>query len=181
MTHHHAAHPKHTDQEYMIAALAGFGLFLLIISGILSAFGTVEDILGFSLTQVVWIGIICLLAGGALWLALLRPWESFDDLKTPYYTGHDHPEPDLAQHDDDLEIIEGIGPKAKQVLYEDGIKTFAQLAALSPEEIRAILKKAGLGALQPDTWPRQAKYVVDGDVEGFEAYKAHLLGGREKS
>jgi predicted flap endonuclease-1-like 5' DNA nuclease len=41
---------------------------------------------------------------------------------------------------DDLEIIEGIGPKIAGVFREAGINTFAQLAATPVETLREILQ-----------------------------------------
>jgi predicted flap endonuclease-1-like 5' DNA nuclease len=80
---------------------------------------------------------------------------------------------------DDLTVIEGIGPKAREALAAAGIATFAGLAGASVDDLRAALDAGGsrMRILKPDTWPRQAQYVVDGDAEGFEAYKAKLVGG----
>ena len=59
---------------------------------------------------------------------------------------------------DDLEIVEGIGPKIAQLLHAKGIVTFAQLADTSPARIRAILDEAGPNyrIADPGTWPEQA-------------------------
>jgi hypothetical protein len=81
---------------------------------------------------------------------------------------------------DDLKIIEGIGPKMEQALKAAGIDTFAKLAQTSEAAIRSAIERAGLSfAPSVPTWARQAKYIVDGDLEGFEAYKARLTAGRE--
>lgn len=174
------AHPTHTQNEYIVAAVTGAGLFLGIAVGIFDAFGTQEDFLGLALTRYLYIGIGLVVIGAALWLALLRPWESFDDLQTPFYTGHDDHHADAAAvHADDLAIIEGLGPKAKDALVAAGMTTFAQIADSSVDDLKAALKaaKLNLGLMKPDTWRRQARYVVDGDVEAFEAYKVELRGG----
>ncbi len=59
---------------------------------------------------------------------------------------------------DDLEIIEGIGPKIAELLRADGITTFAQLASRTPQQIQPILERAGarFALAKPDTWPEQA-------------------------
>ncbi|MBX3062062.1 MAG: 50S ribosomal protein L13 [Anaerolineae bacterium] len=82
---------------------------------------------------------------------------------------------------DDLQRIEGIGPKVKQALYDAGINTFAQLAALSGEELTRIVKTEGRVNIVGDaaTWPKQAKLIVDGDEEGLKVYQDRLVGGRE--
>lgn len=59
---------------------------------------------------------------------------------------------------DKLQVIEGIGPKMEEILHENGIHHFSQLAAKSPEELRAILDKYGdkYRIIDPNTWPKQA-------------------------
>lgn len=82
---------------------------------------------------------------------------------------------------DDLQRIEGIGPKVKKALYDAGINTFAQLAALSGEELTRIVKTEGRVNIVGDaaTWPKQAQLIVDGDEEGLKVYQDRLVGGRE--
>ena len=60
--------------------------------------------------------------------------------------------------EDNLEIVEGIGPKIADLLRADGITTFRQLADTSPQHIRGILDKAGpaFRIADPGTWPEQA-------------------------
>lgn len=60
--------------------------------------------------------------------------------------------------EDNLEIVEGIGPKIADLLRADGITTFRQLAETSPERIRGILDKGGpqFRIADPGTWPEQA-------------------------
>lgn len=57
---------------------------------------------------------------------------------------------------DDLTQINGIGPVYASRLNEAGIMTFSQLAALSPDQARELLK---LSASQgnPEVWIEQAK------------------------
>jgi large subunit ribosomal protein L20 len=83
---------------------------------------------------------------------------------------------------DDLLIIEGLGPKSVEALNNAGVTTFAQVASMSPEELDDIVRvKAGVRLLkgQVETWPKQAKFLLDGDMDGFKAYTDHLVGGRE--
>lgn len=86
-----------------------------------------------------------------------------------------------ATEGDDLTRIEGIGPKVAGALINAGIATFAQLAAMNPDDLVRIVKvEAGVRIVgDAKTWPKQAQYIVDGDMEGFEAYKNRLVGGRE--
>ena len=180
MAQQEEAHQTHTQNEYIVAAVTGSGLFLGIAVGIFDAFGTTDEFLGLSLTNILYIAILLVVIGAALWLALLRPWENFDDLKEAYYKGHDHDD-DHADHSeaDDLTLIEGVGPKAKDALAAGGFGTFRKVAGASVDDLQGALDAAGsrMSLLKPDTWPRQAQYVVDGDAEGLEAYQDELRGG----
>jgi predicted flap endonuclease-1-like 5' DNA nuclease len=61
--------------------------------------------------------------------------------------------------DDDLEIIEGIGPKIAELLRNKGIRTFRQLADTEPSSIRSMLDEAGptFRISDPGTWPEQSE------------------------
>lgn len=82
---------------------------------------------------------------------------------------------------DDLEIVEGIGPKIAQLLRQHGITTFVQLASSSPAEISAILEKGGpnFRIANPGTWPEQASYCVRNDWAGLKELQDRLTAGRE--
>jgi len=82
---------------------------------------------------------------------------------------------------DDLEIVEGIGPKIAQLLRQHGIGTFLQLASASPAEVTAILQKGGpdFRVANPGTWPEQAGYCVRNDWAGLKRLQDRLTAGRE--
>jgi len=82
---------------------------------------------------------------------------------------------------DDLEVVEGIGPKISQLLRQHGIATFVQLASASPDEIAAILQKGGpdFRVANPGTWPDQAGYCVRNDWAGLKVLQDRLTAGRE--
>jgi predicted flap endonuclease-1-like 5' DNA nuclease len=82
---------------------------------------------------------------------------------------------------DDLEVIEGIGPKIASVLRQAGITTFAQLAKEEPGNLKLILEKAGIRLADPASWPEQAKLAAEEDREGLKALQDRLKGGREKA
>ena len=69
---------------------------------------------------------------------------------------------------DDLTLIEGIGPKINALLNQNGVYTFAQLAATSVERLRSILE-LGRTSLPPG---RSA------DVAGAGAVRARRQVGR---
>ncbi len=80
---------------------------------------------------------------------------------------------------DDLERIEGIGPKYRDALKAAGITTFEGLASASIDELEAAVKDAGLArAASLDTWAEQAKLAARNDWEALNALQATLTRGR---
>lgn len=83
---------------------------------------------------------------------------------------------------DDLERIEGIGPKISSVLQAAGITTFAQLADMDPDRINEILQQADpkLPSLaDSSTWPQQAKLAASGKWAALERWQERLKGSRD--
>ena len=85
-----------------------------------------------------------------------------------------------AKKGDDLTIIEGIGPKVAAIFVEAGIKTFADLAKKSKEELEAILDPNGAAyvAMDPTTWAQQAQLAADGKMDELQTLKDELNGGK---
>jgi large subunit ribosomal protein L21 len=82
---------------------------------------------------------------------------------------------------DNLEIIEGIGPKIAKVLVDGGISTFALLAAAKAEDVTAMLKASGGFSLaNPASWAEQAALLRDGKMAEFKALTDALVGGVKK-
>lgn len=80
---------------------------------------------------------------------------------------------------DDLEIVEGIGPRIAAILKESGINTFAQLAAARPDELSAAMKAAGLRIpADPASWPEQARLAAAGEWAALQKMQDRLKGGR---
>lgn len=77
-----------------------------------------------------------------------------------------------------LTVVEGIGPKIAAALEAAGINSIYKLAAVSEEELRNLLRDAGLSA-DPTTWPKQAQLAASGDLAALKAYQERLVGGRE--
>ncbi len=83
---------------------------------------------------------------------------------------------------DDLTLLEGIGPKIAAALNAAGIKTYARLAALPPEEIERIVKAAGVRMVgHAESWPRQARLAADGKLDELKAYQQTLRASRKSS
>ena len=82
--------------------------------------------------------------------------------------------------DDNLEVIEGIGPKIKEALVGAGIDSFAKLHSASEAQLKEALTKAEIRIPSSmASWNKQAEYLVKGDMEGFKTYTDHLIAGRE--
>ena len=71
---------------------------------------------------------------------------------------------------DELEAIEGIGPKIAAVLRSRKIETFEELANKTPQELRTILDEAGHRfdvVHHIDTWEPQARLLAQGRILEF--------------
>lgn len=82
--------------------------------------------------------------------------------------------------EDDLERIEGIGPRIASALRTAGIRSFRRLADADVPTLQAALENAGLRfAPSLPTWSRQARFLADGDEVGFIKLTESLVAGRE--
>lgn len=81
---------------------------------------------------------------------------------------------------DDLEALEGIGPKIAQVLRDAGYTTFDKVAAATEAELRVALERGGV-RLTPSagTWSRQAALAARGAWDELKTLQDSLVGGRE--
>lgn len=84
--------------------------------------------------------------------------------------------------DDDLTIVEGIGPAIGRLLNENGVHTFTELSLKSVDELYAILKAGGerFRNHHPHTWPRQAEMAAQNRWEELRAWQDSLDGGLER-
>lgn len=74
-----------------------------------------------------------------------------------------------AQQHDPLGKIDGIGPVYEQMLLDAAIHTFAQLAAKSADELRAIIRPAAWQKIDFDGWLRDARNLA--------GQQTNVLGG----
>jgi predicted flap endonuclease-1-like 5' DNA nuclease len=79
---------------------------------------------------------------------------------------------------DDLALIEGIGPRIRDVLSEAEITTFSQLADMQPDQIDEILRAAKLSPTHPESWPEQARLAAEGKMDELQRLQDSLKGGR---
>jgi len=84
---------------------------------------------------------------------------------------------------DNLQIIEGIGPKMESVLKENGIDSHATLGSKSIDDLQAILNKYGdkYKIIDPKTWSSQAKLAGNGNYAELIDYQKKLDTGRDNA
>ena len=80
---------------------------------------------------------------------------------------------------DNLEIIEGVGPKIAHLLRSNGVGTFALLAASSQAALKAILNKGGpaYDVANPETWPEQAGLAAQNRWQDLRNLQERLDAG----
>jgi ribosomal protein L13 len=83
---------------------------------------------------------------------------------------------------DDLKIVEGIGPKIEEILNNAGISTYSDLASADVAKLEEILTEAGprFSIHKPTTWPTQSALARDGKFDELEVLKKELDGGLAK-
>lgn len=82
---------------------------------------------------------------------------------------------------DNLQVVEGIGPKMNEVLKKHGVHTWAELGSSNFTALRGILDKENptrYRIIDPKTWPAQAKLAHDGEWEKLIAMQKQLDTGR---
>jgi predicted flap endonuclease-1-like 5' DNA nuclease len=81
---------------------------------------------------------------------------------------------------ENLDVIEGIGPKIAELLKQNDIHTFAQLAGTSIDRLRSILAAGGprFSMADPSTWAEQAMLARDGKWDALKDLQNNLRGGR---
>ncbi|MCL4114252.1 UNVERIFIED_CONTAM: hypothetical protein GTU68_038129 [Idotea baltica] len=78
----------------------------------------------------------------------------------------------------DLQLVEGIGPKIAETLSKSGVTTFVQLAKMDRKAIKAILDTVPtLRSKEPKTWPQQAQLAADGKWDELKVLQDKLMGG----
>jgi len=72
-------------------------------------------------------------------------------------------------HGDDLKRIKGLGPKLVAVLAEQGITSFAQIAAWDDKDVKRVDASLGRfqGRITRDQWVEQARLLAAGDEGDF--------------
>lgn len=85
----------------------------------------------------------------------------------------------VVKGEDDLEIVEGIGPKIAALLKDAGIDTFAKLGSTSIPTLSAILEKAGprFKLANPGSWAQQSALAAGGKWHELKKLQDELVAG----
>lgn len=83
--------------------------------------------------------------------------------------------------DDNLQIIEGVGPKIESLLKGAGFTNWASVAAASAADLKKVMDDAGsrYKLADPTGWPHQAKLASEGNWDELIRYQKFTDGGRE--
>ena len=82
--------------------------------------------------------------------------------------------------EDDLKIVEGIGPKIEELFHNAGIRTWKALSETSVEKCQQILNDAGerFRIHKPATWPKQSELAYLGKWNELKQWQDQMTGGR---
>lgn len=80
---------------------------------------------------------------------------------------------------DDLQIIEGIGPKIAELFKSNGVSTFGKLSTMSVPQITTILESGGsrFKLANPSTWAYQAQLCHENRWSELKVLQDDLDGG----
>ncbi|MBE0655158.1 MAG: hypothetical protein IH594_15260 [Bacteroidales bacterium] len=83
--------------------------------------------------------------------------------------------------ENDLKIIEGIGPAIEKLFHNAGIKTWKELAETTVEKCQQILDDAGekFKMHKPSTWPVQSEMAWLGKWNELKEWQDKMSGGIE--
>ncbi|MGB6268894.1 MAG: hypothetical protein WBF67_07785 [Olleya sp.] len=82
--------------------------------------------------------------------------------------------------ENDLTVVEGIGPKIQDLFHNHNVKTWSALAACSVAKCEEVLKSGGkrFEMHKPGTWPEQADLAAKGLWQKLKDWQDQLDGGR---
>jgi predicted flap endonuclease-1-like 5' DNA nuclease len=131
----------------------------------------------------VWLLIIIVIILVVWWLMSrsAKTYEAGFEIDHPQPAVSEEPEaaPPPVSKEDDLTILEGIGPKVNSLLQAAGVGTFSQLASADVSRLKDILEANDLQFMDPTSWPEQAKLAAEGKTEELKALQDSLKGGRK--
>lgn len=90
------------------------------------------------------------------------------------------PEKYVRFREDDLKIVEGIGPKIEELLKTHGITTWQILAQTPPSTLKTILVSGGerFQMHDPSSWPDQVALALENRWDELAEFQTLMAGGR---
>lgn len=81
---------------------------------------------------------------------------------------------------DDLTLVEGIGPKIQELFHNHGVKTWKDLSECTVEKCQSVLDSGGerYRVHNPGTWPEQAKLAYQGEWGKLKSWQDSLDHGK---
>ncbi len=78
-------------------------------------------------------------------------------------------------------MSERSGPKISEVFKKAGIRTFAELADKTEDDLKTILSDAGsrYASKNPASWPKQAKMAAEGKWDELKEWQDNAKAGVE--
>jgi len=82
--------------------------------------------------------------------------------------------------ENDLKIVEGIGPKIEELFHNFSINTWKLLSEASVEKCQEVLKSGGdrYKIHKPDSWPKQAQLASEGKWQELKDWQDNLDDGK---
>lgn len=82
--------------------------------------------------------------------------------------------------ENDLTLVEGIGPKIQELFHQHEVKTWHGLAKCSIEDCQKVLDSGGerFKIHNPGTWPKQASMAAEGKWQELLDWQDALDGGK---
>lgn len=82
--------------------------------------------------------------------------------------------------ENDLKVVEGIGPKIEELFNKFEITTWEHLAKTTVQRCHEILDSEGerFRVHDPETWPEQARLAFQGKWEKLHEWQQQLKGGK---
>jgi predicted flap endonuclease-1-like 5' DNA nuclease len=162
---------------------------LVVIAGIIWVFLVFNTITGFSLQgRFMWEILVVIFGSAALgWIAkdiwgfVRAPETSAKNYTIESLEKEIHQERQevVISAEDDLKVIEGVGPKIEELFKKEGILTWKQMSETDSVTMASILEKAGprFKLNNPKTWAKQARLAHAGKWQELEELKDGLIGG----
>ena len=82
--------------------------------------------------------------------------------------------------ENDLTVVEGIGPKIQELFHNHGVNTWRELSECSQGKCQSVLDSGGerFKIHNPGTWPEQARMAADGLWQKLWDWQEELDGGK---